>query len=77
MKYFTILFLGLIVLNSCSKKTTKNATTANFTQYVNPFIGTSKMGHVFPGATTPFGMVQLSPQTNFEVMFNEDKKGSI
>ena len=72
MKYFTILFLGLIVLNSCSKKTTKNATTANFTQYVNPFIGTSKMGHVFPGATTPFGMVQLSPQTNFEVMFNED-----
>jgi predicted alpha-1,2-mannosidase len=30
------------------------------------------MGHVFPGATTPFGMVQLSPQTNFEVMFKND-----
>ncbi len=32
------------------------------------------MGHVFPGATAPFGMVQLSPQTNFEVMFLEDGK---
>lgn len=46
--------------------------TEEFTQYVNPFIGTHKMGHTFPGATAPFGMVQLSPQTNFEVMFNED-----
>ncbi len=42
------------------------------TQYVNPMIGTSKMGHVFPGATAPFGMVQLSPQTNFEVMHTAD-----
>ena len=45
--------------------------TTYYTQYVNPFIGTSKMGHVFPGATAPFGMVQLSPQTNFEVMFED------
>lgn len=33
-------------------------------QYVNPLIGTSKMGHTFPGATVPFGMVQLSPDTD-------------
>ena len=32
--------------------------------YVNPFIGTQRMGHVFPGATVPFGMVQLSPDTD-------------
>ncbi|MCG8582858.1 MAG: GH92 family glycosyl hydrolase [Bacteroidales bacterium] len=31
------------------------------TSYVDPFIGTGAHGHVFPGATTPFGMVQLSP----------------
>jgi len=31
------------------------------TDYVDPFIGTLAHGHVFPGATTPFGMVQLSP----------------
>ena len=32
--------------------------------YVNPLIGTQKMGHTFPGATVPFGMVQLSPDTD-------------
>jgi predicted alpha-1,2-mannosidase len=33
----------------------------NLTQYVNPFMGTNGHGHVYPGATVPFGMVQLSP----------------
>ena len=32
--------------------------------YVDPFIGTGGHGHVFPGATLPFGMVQLSPDTS-------------
>jgi predicted alpha-1,2-mannosidase len=32
-------------------------------QSVNPFIGTGEDGHTFPGATIPFGMVQLSPDT--------------
>lgn len=30
---------------------------------VNPFTGTGEDGHTFPGATVPFGMVQLSPDT--------------
>jgi predicted alpha-1,2-mannosidase len=30
---------------------------------VNPLIGTGEDGHTFPGATVPFGMVQLSPDT--------------
>lgn len=34
------------------------------TQYVDPFIGTQEMGHTFPGAVAPFGMVQLSPDTD-------------
>ena len=33
---------------------------------VNPFIGTGGHGHTFPGATVPFGMVQLSPDTRTE-----------
>ncbi|MEK7856059.1 MAG: glycoside hydrolase family 92 protein, partial [Acidobacteriota bacterium] len=33
-------------------------------KYVNPLIGTQKMGHTFPGATVPFGSVQLSPDTD-------------
>ena len=36
----------------------------DLTRYVNPFIGTKEMGHVFPGACVPFGMVQLSPDTD-------------
>lgn len=33
----------------------------NLTQYVDPLMGSSNHGHTFPGATMPFGMVQLSP----------------
>ncbi len=35
----------------------------DFTKYVDPFIGTGGHGHTYPGATVPFGMVQLSPDT--------------
>jgi putative alpha-1,2-mannosidase len=35
----------------------------DYTKYVNPFIGTGGHGHTFPGATVPFGAVQLSPDT--------------
>ena len=38
------------------------AQTPAFTA-VDPFIGTGPDGHTFPGATSPFGMVQLSPDT--------------
>lgn len=38
----------------------------NPSQYVNPFIGTGGHGHTFPGATLPFGMVQLSPDTRID-----------
>ena len=31
------------------------------TRFVNPFIGTGNLGNTYPGATTPHGMVQLSP----------------
>lgn len=34
--------------------------------YVNPFIGTGGHGHTYPGATAPFGMVQLSPDTRLD-----------
>ena len=35
----------------------------DLTKYVNPFIGTGGHGHTWPGATVPFGAVQLSPDT--------------
>ncbi len=36
----------------------------NPARYVKPIIGTQKMGHTYPGATVPFGAVQLSPDTD-------------
>ncbi len=44
----------------------------NITSYVNPFIGTGPVdgglaGNNYPGATVPFGMIQLSPDTRTEV----------
>ncbi len=41
-------------------------TQAQWTSEVDPFIGTGGTGHTFPGATTPFGMVQLSPDTRVD-----------
>jgi predicted alpha-1,2-mannosidase len=38
----------------------------NYQEYVNPFIGTGGTGHTFPGATVPYGMVQLSPDTRID-----------
>ncbi|QII29260.1 glycoside hydrolase family 92 protein [Stenotrophomonas maltophilia] len=44
------------------------ATTAADKAYaaVDPFIGTGGEGHTYPGATVPFGMVQLSPDTRIQ-----------
>ena len=38
----------------------------SYHQYVNPFIGTGGHGHTFPGASMPFAMVQLSPDTRID-----------
>ena len=38
----------------------------DFTQYVDPFVGTGGHGHTFPGPTMPFGMVQLGPDTRLD-----------
>ncbi len=32
-------------------------------ELVDPFIGTGGHGHTFPGASAPFGMIQISPDT--------------
>ncbi|AHH97863.1 GH92 family glycosyl hydrolase, partial [Kutzneria albida] len=36
---------------------------ADPTTLVNPFVGTQNSGNTFPGASAPFGMVQVSPDT--------------
>jgi predicted alpha-1,2-mannosidase len=55
-KVFSILALFLII----------NSFGQNHHQLVNPMIGTGGHGHTYPGATVPFGMVQLSPDTRID-----------
>ena len=53
---FYTLIIAVFLLGSCTGKD-------DLATNVNPFIGTGAHGHTFPGAITPFGMVQLSPDT--------------
>jgi predicted alpha-1,2-mannosidase len=57
---FTALFL-IILIDGCDRSRGRQEFVTNFADYVNPFIGTSGHGHTYPGASRPFGMVQLSP----------------
>ncbi|QLC65500.1 glycoside hydrolase family 92 protein [Flavobacterium sp. LPB0248] len=60
---FGISILLLAFSNSISGQK-KAIEKRNLVQYVDPMIGTAKMGHTYPGATVPFGSVQLSPETD-------------
>ncbi|NQV01117.1 MAG: glycoside hydrolase family 92 protein [Bacteroidia bacterium] len=53
-----LMFLGIITCHSQE--------VVKLTDYVDPFIGTGGHGHTFPGATYPFGMIQVSPDTRLE-----------
>ena len=46
--------------------TTTISQAQDYAKHVNPFIGTGGHGHTFPGATVPYGMVQLSPDTRID-----------
>ncbi|HTX88885.1 MAG TPA: GH92 family glycosyl hydrolase [Bacteroidales bacterium] len=57
LKIALIPLAGLLLLSCCRKSPVS---------YVDPFIGTGGHGHTYPGASMPFGMVQLSPDTRLE-----------
>jgi len=65
-KLFILISLCALTIKITQAQSTHNTqpATYNLIQYVHPIIGTQRMGHVFPGATVPFGMVQLSPETD-------------
>ena len=56
-KQMSALLVSAAVITSCGSGGVDN----DYTRYVNPFIGTDFTGNTYPGATVPFGMVQLSP----------------
>ena len=60
-----LLLTGTIFF-SCEERSGSNNILADYSPYVDPFIGTGGHGHTYPGATLPFGMVQLSPDNGEE-----------
>lgn len=62
MKNIALFLLLVTFAAGCSKNISKKDTKEVFlTNYANPFIGTGGHGHTYPGATVPFGMLQVSP----------------
>ena len=59
MKKYIVLTFNFFLIHSFL-----SAQQLNYSDHVDPMIGTGGHGHTFPGATTPFGMVQLSPETD-------------
>ena len=51
------------MLAGCQKE---DRPLADYTKFVDPFVGTGGHGHTFPGTVKPYGMVQLSPDTRTE-----------
>lgn len=65
--YLSLLLVSLLQF-SCGPEANlpQHPDSEPLTQFVDPFIGTGGHGHTYPGATLPYGMVQLSPDTRLE-----------
>lgn len=63
-----LLIVSIAFFFSCNRKEIPTDATKDqaLISYVNPFIGTGGHGHTYPGATMPFGMMQLSPDTRLD-----------
>ncbi len=68
MKSTWITVFIFLILSNCQMPVEKVIAEKDraLTNYVNPFIGTGGHGHTYPGATAPFGMMQLSPDTRLD-----------
>ena len=61
-----MLIVAMLLAVACTQKQKEkpaDASETDFTQYVDPFIGTAFTGHTFPGAAYPLGMIQAGPET--------------
>ncbi|MDR1503777.1 MAG: GH92 family glycosyl hydrolase [Prevotella sp.] len=60
------LLSALLLVSSCKEKTQTADESADLSlnAYVNPFVGTSGFGNVYPGSQIPFGGIQISPDTD-------------
>lgn len=74
MKSFKSVLLASCVLTACNPNTSETAPLVEMSSddvcraydLADPMIGTDGIGHTFPGAVYPFGMVQLSPSNEYK-----------
>ena len=59
--FYILLIFGVAACKNDAEPQAEAKTDLNLTSSVDPFIGTGGHGHTYPGATVPFGMVQVSP----------------
>ena len=59
-------YLNLVLMTAAVMAVSCSRTEQRLVDYVDPMVGTDFTGHTFPGATAPFGMVQLSPDTRMD-----------
>lgn len=65
--YYTLCAVLALHMNACKNDdNTSETIIEDLTQYVNPLVGTSGFGNVYPGAQIPFGGIQISPDTDFD-----------
>ncbi|MCT4672019.1 MAG: GH92 family glycosyl hydrolase [Prolixibacteraceae bacterium] len=62
-KFSSIIILTVLFFGCHPKNNQEETIPKNYCQYVNPLVGTLGEGNTYPGAQIPFGMVQLSPDT--------------
>lgn len=60
MRYWLPIVFGIFLMVACAEEK-PSVSVERLTDFVNPFIGTDGPGNTYPGATVPYGMVQLSP----------------
>ncbi len=67
IRHLTLTLLGALALAGCTGSGTPGQTDSvdlSLNDYVNPFVGTSGFGNVYPGSQIPFGGIQISPDTD-------------
>jgi predicted alpha-1,2-mannosidase len=63
MRHLGVAIVGLGILAGGTASAI-GAEPPDVLSFVDPFVGTGGHGHTYPGATVPFGMVQVSPDTH-------------
>lgn len=66
MKSGKLLTIATILIFSSVFYSCQTVQTNDLSDHVNPFLGTDFYGHTFPGASLPFAMVHVSPDTGTE-----------